>query len=129
VPEKTSFDYAIVRFVPRVERQEFLNVGVIVFCREHDFLKASVAVDDKRLAAFAPTVAGVEIDKHLTAIERICAGGKQAGPIGLLPPQARFCWLTAPRSTIIQTSPVHSGLCDDPDAVLARLYQTMVHNE
>ncbi|MEP6924164.1 MAG: DUF3037 domain-containing protein [Pyrinomonadaceae bacterium] len=126
MPEKCLFDYAVVRLVPRVEREEFINVGVIVSCTARQFLKARLTVDQKRLTAFAPDVEIVQVYEHLKAIEKICEGGKQSGAIGELPARARFYWLTAPRSTIIQTSPVHSGLCDEPETALEKLFKTMI---
>lgn len=124
--EKKLFDYAVVRLVPRVEREEFINVGVIVSCAAREFLKAKIALDENRVRAFAPWAEIEQARKHLAAFEKICAGGDSAGPIGALPARARFHWLTAARSTIIQTSPVHTGLCGDPETALKRLFQTMV---
>jgi hypothetical protein len=121
-----SFDYAIVRVVPRVERGEFVNVGVILFSRTRRFLGACVEVDRARLAVLAP--AGFDLDRveaHLALIPAIARG---AGPIGALPLADRFHWLTAPRSTVIQTSPVHCGQCDDPAAALDHLMGVMVRN-
>ena len=126
MPEPCPFDYAVIRVVPRVERGEFVNAGVIVSCPSKKYLKARVELDAERLAALAPGVDRETIERHLNAILRICEGGEQAGPIGLLPQRARFHWLTAPRSTIIQTSPVHTGFCDDGDRVLEHLFTTMV---
>jgi hypothetical protein len=126
MPERCPFDYAVVRVVPRVERGEFVNAGVIVSCPAKNYLKARVGLDAERLAALDPRVDRETVERHLAAILRICEGGAQAGPIGLLPQRARFHWLVAPRSTIIQTSPVHTGFCDDGDAVLEHLYRTMV---
>ena len=118
-----SYDYAIIRVVPRVDREEFINAGVIVFCRTRRFLGARVALDRARLAALAPSADPEEIVLHLESIPLICAG---AGPIGALSLAERFHWLVAPRSTIIQTSAVHSGLCTDPAAALDHLLETMV---
>jgi len=117
-----SFDYALVRVVPYVEREEFINVGVILFCRTQRFLAARIELDLQRLAALAPQCNGQAIQTHLELIPRICEG---AGPIGRLSQAERFHWLVAPRSTIIQTSPVHSGLCDDPATALERLVETI----
>jgi hypothetical protein len=121
-----SFDYAIIRVVPRVEREEQMNAGVIVYCRARDFLAARVAFDRARFAAFAPSADLSAIEDALAMIPRIAAGDPAAGPIAALPQAERFHWLVAPRSTIVQTSPVHSGLCDDPAMVLDRLVDTMV---
>ena len=126
MPERHSFDYAIVRVVPHVEREEFLNVGVILSCQAADFLKAMFHVDAKRLSALAPELDIKEVQSHLEAIQLICQGGEQAGPIGRLPRRARFDWLVAPRSTVIQTSAVHTGLCSEPEKALEQLLRKMV---
>ncbi len=126
MPAPSSFDYAIVRVVPRVEREEFLNAGVILFCRARRFLAARMALDVALLGALDPTCDPDEVEQHLAAILRVCAGGADAGPIGQLSQAERFHWLVAPRSTIIQTSPAHSGLCSDPLAALDHLLVTMV---
>ncbi|HYP53761.1 MAG TPA: DUF3037 domain-containing protein [Pyrinomonadaceae bacterium] len=126
MPERHSFDYAVVRVVPRVEREEFVNVGVVVFCRAARFLAARFHMDEQRLAALDPTLDPREVRKHLDSFEKVCAGGPDAGPIGRLAPRERFDWLVAPRSTVIQTSPVHTGLCADPEAALERLLDAMV---
>ena len=112
--------------MPRVEREEFLNVGVVLFCRTRHFLDARVALDTQRLAVLAPDLDLDALQEQLNHIPVICLGGDDAGPIGLLPQAERFRWLVAPRSTIVQPSPVHSGLCDDPQAELDRLIATMV---
>jgi hypothetical protein len=126
VPAHSSFDYAIVRVVPRVERGECINAGVILFCLTQRFLAAKVELDERRLLALAPDVDLELVRGHLEAIPRICAGGRAAGPIGQLPQKERWHWLVAPRSTIIQTSPVHSGLCEDPAQALEHLMDRMV---
>jgi len=126
MPGLEPFDYAVVRVVPRVERGEFINAGVIVSCAALGYLKARVELDERRLAALDPAFDPSTVRRHLEAIPLICEGGAGAGPIGLLPPRARFHWLVAPRSTIIQTSPVHTGFCEDGDAVLERLFDRMV---
>ena len=126
MPADHAYDYAIVRLVPRVERGETINVGVIVSCPERSFLAARIELDVPRLLALH---AGFDIETaraHLEAIPRICAGGPEAGALGELPARARFHWLVAPRSTVIQTSPVHSGRTDDPAAALERLVETLV---
>ena len=123
-----EFDYAIVRVVPRVDRDEFINAGVIVYCRGLDFLGASIALDRARLTALAPD-ATLDLDgleRSLSLIPRICAGDPTAGPIAGLTQAERFHWLVSPRSTITQVSPVHSGLCDDPAATLEHLIDRMV---
>jgi Protein of unknown function (DUF3037). len=108
----SSFDYALVRVVPRVERGEFINAGVILFCLEHRFLEARVQVDETRLRALWPAIDIELVRKHLEAIPKICAGDRSAGPIARLSQRERFHWLVSPRSTIIQVSPVHTGLCE-----------------
>jgi hypothetical protein len=126
VPARSSFDYAIVRVVPRVERGEFLNAGVILFCRSRRFLKASVELDRDRLRVLDPHVDIEDVERHLGLVPLICAGGRRAGAIGQLPLAERFHWLVSPKSTIIQPSPVHSGLTGDPEATLERLFDTLV---
>lgn len=126
MPERCPFDYAIIRVVPRVEREEFINAGVILSCPDRQFLEARIELDRARLAALDSTIDSDKVQHYLDAIPAICAGGKQSGPIGCLPQRSRFHWLVAPRSTIIQTSSVHSGLCDDPVSTLDHLVQTMV---
>ena len=120
------YDYAVFRVVPRVEREEFVNVGVIVSCPAKDFLEARIELDEQRLAAFDSSLDVESIRAHLATIPAICAGGKQAGPIGQLSQRERFHWLVAPRSTTIQTSPVHTGTCNDPTEVIEHLLNTMV---
>lgn len=126
MPARSSFDYAIVRVVPHVERDEFLNAGAILFCRTLDFLGARISLDVPRLLALAPDVDVEEVGRHLASIPCICAGGPDSGPIGRLSPAERFHWLTSPCSTIIQPSPVHSGLCLDPAATLDHLFERAV---
>jgi hypothetical protein len=126
VPALSSFDYAVVRVVPRVERQEFVNAGVILFCLERDFLQARVAVDEPRLRALWPETDAGLVRQHLEAIPRICAGAPDGGPIARLSLRERFHWLVAPRSTILQVSPVHSGLCESPERTLEELFRQMV---
>ncbi len=120
------YDYAVFRVVPRVEREEFVNVGVIVSCPAKDFLEARVEVDEPRLLALDPSLDLESIRAHLATIPAICAGGEQAGPIGHLTQRERFHWLVAPRSTTIQVSAVHTGSCSDPTEVLEHLLNTMV---
>ena len=121
-----SYDYAVIRVVPRVDREEFLNVGVIISCPAKDFLEARIELDEARLLAFDPTLDVEAIRNTLASIPRICAGGPDAGPIGQLSQRERFHWLVAPRSTIIQTSRVHTGRCTDPGPVSERLLDRMV---
>jgi hypothetical protein len=122
----SSFDHAIVRVVPRVERGEQINAGVIVSCAERAYLAARIALDLARLSALWPASDGAEIEAALAVIPWIAAGDPRGGPIAALPRSERFHWLVAPRSAIIQTSPVHTGLCDDPDAALAQLLERLV---
>lgn len=126
MPTISAFDYAVVRVVPRVEREEFINVGVIVCCRTRRFLQARIALDSRRLGMLAPGSDVAAIAAHLAVIPRVCAGGVAAGPIGALGLMERFHWLVAPRSTSIQVSPPHAGLCRDPAAALDHLMDTMV---
>ena len=126
MPGPSCYDYAILRVVPRVEREEFVNAGVILFCLERDFLAARVALDHDRLAALHEQADLGLIEEHLAAIPRICAGGPEAGPIGRLTQRERFHWLVAPRSTMVQVSPVHTGLTDDPARALDEVFRRMV---
>ena len=126
MPALHAFDYAVVRVVPRVERGEFLNAGVILFSRTARFLEARIELDAARLRALAPSIDAEVVQSYLEAIPSICAGGEEAGPIGLLSQSERFHWLVAPRSTIIQTSPVHSGVHGDLPAALANLFEKLV---
>jgi hypothetical protein len=122
-----EFDYAVIRVVPRVEREEFINAGVIVYCRALDFLGARVELDRARLLALHPGADVEEIERALALIPRICAGDANGGPIAKLEQSERFHWLTAPRSTITQTSPVHAGLCEgEPEKTLEHLLETFV---
>jgi hypothetical protein len=122
VPAQSSFDYAVIRVVPRVEREEFVNAGVIVFCLERNFLAAKVQVDGARLKALWPEIDVDLVRRHLEAFPKISAGDPAAGPIARLSLRERFHWLVSPRSTIIQVSPVHTGICDDPERALDRLF-------
>jgi hypothetical protein len=124
--EKQVFEYAIIRILPRVERGEFLNVGVVLYCKKQAFLKAIVALDETRLQAVFPYIDIAEIKNHLRAFEQICAASKQAGPIAALDIASRFRWLTAKRSTVIQASEIHPGLCVDANETLERLFEQMV---
>jgi len=126
VPAEQTYDYAIIRLVPRVERGELINVGVILSCPASDFLEARIELDAARLLALDPSLDIEAARAHLEMIPRVCAGGADAGPIGELPQRGRFHWLVSPRSTIIQFSPVHTGRTDDPAKALGRLLDTMV---
>jgi hypothetical protein len=120
------FEYAVIRIVPRVEREEFLNVGVILYCAKERFLQATVCLNEERLAAFCIGTDKEELEHHLDAIQRICLGDSSAGPIAKLDIAARFRWLTATRSTVVQTSKVHPGLCKSPAQTLEKLYTRLV---
>lgn len=119
----STYDYAILRVAPAVHRDEFVNVGVVIFCRTQRYLAAAIELDRARLAALAPDLDLDLVGAHLELIPRICAG---AGPVGRLGQAETFHWLVAPHSTIIQASPVHSGLCSDPAAALEALMDCMV---
>src|SRR5687768_5006840 len=120
------FEYAVIRIVPRVEREEFLNVGVIVYCAKKNFLETVFELNEDRLRVFCAKLDIVEVRENLAALERICKGADGSGPIGKLDLAARFRWLTATRSTVVQTSRVHPGLCSDAHKALSRLYDQLV---
>ena len=126
MPTHDTYDYAVIRVVPRVEREEFVNVGAVVSCPARGFLEARIEFDPARVLALDPAADIESIREHLAAIPVICRGGPAAGAIGQLSPRERFRWLTAPRSTVIQFSAAHTGRCEDPEALLARLLETMV---
>lgn len=126
MPARSSFDYAVIRVVPRVEREEFINAGVLLYCLSQRFLEARVQLNPERLKALAPDIDLAMVEEHLASVPLICAGGPAAGPLGALSQKERFHWLVAPRSTIIQASPVHSGLCERPDEALEKLLDRMV---
>ena len=124
--EKHLFEYAVIRVVPCVEREEFLNVGVILYCARQGFLQTLYELKEDRLCAFSRELDVQELQERLRAFERVCIGGKEGGPIGEMPIAARFRWLTATRSTVVQTSAVHPGLCADASETLHRLYRQLV---
>ncbi len=126
MPERSAFNYAVIRVVPHVEREEFVNVGVVLFCKTRRFLDARIRLDHTRLAAISPELDVEMIAEQLDLIPRICAGGKAAGPIGELSPEERFRWITSPRSTSLQFSAVHCGLCDDPHKALDEIFDKMI---
>ena len=126
MPARSSYDYAVIRVVPRVEREEFVNAGVVLFSKAREFLGARVAVDEARLRALSPEVDVEMVRRHLEAIPQICVGDPGAGPLAKLSARERFHWLVAPRSTIIQVSPVHAGFCEDPASELNDLFSRMV---
>lgn len=124
--EKHLFEYATLRVVPCVEREEFLNVGVILYCASKGFLQATFEINEDRVRAFSNKVDLQELQERLQVFQRICAGKSQGGTIGQFPIASRFRWLTATRSTIVQTSAVHPGLCTDPQETLAKLHAQLV---
>lgn len=124
--EHHVFEYAVIRVVPRVEREEFLNVGAILYCSKQKFLQVLFKLDEQRLRAFSVDIDIAELEEHLAAFERICLGNKQSGPIGQLDTASRFRWLTATRSTVVQSSKVHPGLCTNAQETLQRLYEQLV---
>lgn len=126
VPAHDTYDYAVIRVVPRVEREEFVNAGVVVSCPARKFLEARIELDPARVLALDPAADIESIKAHLASIPVVCRGGPAAGAIGQLTPRERFRWLTAPRSTVIQFSAAHTGRCEDPDALLERLLKTLV---
>ena len=121
-----SFDYTVIRVVPRVERQEFINAGVVVFCLEKRYLDARIHLDAARLKALWPEIDVDLVRQRLEAIVRICASDPEAGPIAKLSQRERFHWLVSARSTILQPSPVHTGLCDSTDSILDRLEKELL---
>ena len=121
-----SYDYALIRLVPSVERGECLNVGVLLFCRTLGFLGARIHLNATRALAMSPDLDLTAIQQQLDTIMHICEGGPEAGPLGKMSQSERFHWLVSPRSTIIQISPVHEGVCDDPETALEHLLKTMV---
>ncbi|MFT3826925.1 MAG: DUF3037 domain-containing protein [Chitinophagaceae bacterium] len=120
------FEYAVIRVVPKVEREEFLNVGVILYCKDKRFLQTLFSLDEARVLAFAPKIDLAEIHEYLCAIRNICLGNAAGGPIAKLDMASRFRWLTATRSTVVQASKVHPGLCNDPLETLERLHTQLV---
>lgn len=126
MPDMHLFEYAVIRVMPRVEREEFLNVGVILYCASQGFLKTMYTLNESRLCSFASDIDCGELQERLLAFERICAGRKAGGTIGQLPISGRFRWLTATRSTVVQTSPVHPGLCKNPEETLKKLFEQLV---
>ncbi|RYE26346.1 MAG: DUF3037 domain-containing protein [Sphingobacteriales bacterium] len=123
---KHLFEYAVIRIVPKVEREEFLNAGVVLYCRDKKFLQSKMYVNEDRVRAFCEKISIEELQQHLDAFDAICKGEKTAGPIAALDIASRFRWLTAKRSTIVQSSQVHPGLCVDADETLDRLFGQLV---
>lgn len=126
MPEHQLFEYAVIRLVPRVEREEFLNIGVILLCSSQKFLRITYELNERKIRAMSDKVDIQEISNYLTAFDKVCQGGPNGGAIGQLTLAERFRWLTAERSTLVQTSPVHPGLCINAEESLARLYEQLV---
>jgi hypothetical protein len=126
MPERRDFQYTILRVVPRIERGECINVGVVVFCRQHDFLGIRIELDEARLRALDPDLDPATVEPPLQAIAAVVAGEPTAGPLAQLTPSERFGWAAAKSSTVIQPSEVHTGLTDDPQATLDHLFKTLV---
>jgi hypothetical protein len=124
--DRYLFEYAVIRVVPRVEREEFMNVGVVMYCSKQKFLKMMYGLDEERLAAFFKDIDLHQLEQNLLSFQRICNGEKDGGPIAMLDAPSRFRWLTATRSTVVQTSKVHPGFCLDGDDTLVRLYNQLV---
>ncbi|MDR3715963.1 MAG: DUF3037 domain-containing protein [Puia sp.] len=126
MPANYLFEYAVIRVVPRVEREEFLNVGIVLYCRQLQFLQTAFTLDEERLRAFSCTLDIAELRACLCSFEQICRGGEAGGPIGKLDMASRFRWLTATRSTVVQLSKVHPGLCEDAAETLEKLHRQLV---
>ena len=124
--EKHLFEYAVIRVVPRVEREEFLNIGVIVYCPKQKFLQTRYLLDEKRLHCFSGYIDLAEVKEHLCSFERICRGDTGGGPIAQLDMPSRFRWLTATRSTVVQASKVHPGFCTNALDTLNKLFDQLV---
>jgi hypothetical protein len=126
MPAGNEFQYTILRLVPSVERGERLNVGVVLYCRRRDFLAARAHIDEVALRAIAADLSAADVQPHLDALCAVAAGDERAGPLAVLPPSERFGWLASPSSTVIQPSPTHTGITEDPGVTLARLFETLV---
>jgi hypothetical protein len=124
--ENHLFEYAVIRVVPHVEREEFINVGIVLYCPDQKFLQTAFELNEERLRVLCDKLDIQELKDHITSFERICAGGKDGGPIGKLSMAERFRWLTATRSTVVQTSQVHPGLCGEAGEMLGHLYEQLV---
>ena len=126
MPGKHVFEYAVIRVVPRVEREEFINVGVVLYCKKLNFLQAIITINEQRIVCFCNEDAIYQIKNNLHAFEQICKGDAESGPIGQLDEASRFRWLTATRSTVVQASKVHPGLTIDPQQTLIKLHEQLV---
>lgn len=126
MPPKHLYEYSVLRYVPCVARQEFVNVGVLLYCKSPRFIGMKWALNEQRILSFCPTANLDEVRAYLESMEKICAGGEMHSPMGMLDAASRFRWLSATRSTILQVSPVHPGLCDDPQAALQAIFREQV---
>ena len=126
MPERSPYDFAAIRVVPRVDREEFINAGVVVFCPARKFLRARVEIDEERLRALWPSLDIALLKQHLEPFPAVCAGDADAGPIAAKPLRERFHWVVAPRSTMIQISAVHTGLCVSPEEALDELFRKLI---
>ena len=126
MPEKHLYEYAIIRVVPRMEREEFLNVGVVLFCKKEKYLKVKFRLDQEKLLMLCPDLDMEQLERNLTSFEKICQGSVDGGPIAQMDIPSRFRWLTAVRSSVIQTSRPHPGMCDDLESTLTRLFSELV---
>ncbi len=126
MPENHIFEYAIIRIVPKVEREEFFNVGVVLFCKRQNFLEMKYVLPEEKIRLFCEMLNTEELKQYLLSFEKICKGSSEGGPIAALDKASRFRWLTAARSTVLQTSKVHPGLCGDPQKALDHLFQQLV---
>ena len=126
MPGKHLFEYCVIRVVPRVEREEFVNVGIVLYCKQQRYLQTRFQLNQERLLALCPTLDLEEIQTYLTAFEKVSKGSTDGGPIAKLDLPSRFRWLTATRSTVVQASKIHPGMCDDLDKALEKLFAQLV---
>lgn len=126
MPGKHLFEYSVVRVVPRVEREEFVNVGIVLYCKQQRYLQTRFHLPKEKLLALCPALDVEEVQDYLTAFEKVSRGSKEGGPIARLDLPSRFRWLTATRSTVVQSSKIHPGFCDDLDLALERLFVQLV---
>lgn len=126
MPEKLLFEYAVIRIVPRVEREEFINAGIVLYCSKKNYLQIKFTIDDRKIRCLCTKIDILEIEKYLEAFTIVGAGGKAAGSLGKLSTAERFRWLTAKRSTVVQISSVHPGYCQDPQEKLDQLFEQLV---
>jgi len=127
-PSRSLFSYAVLRVVPDIEREEFLNAGLLLFCRERQYLRAAISLDVDRLRALRPDIDADAVRAQLDLVERISSGAVARGPLAQMSQSERFHWLTTPRSTVVQPGPIHGGMSEDPDATFDRLFETLVHH-